>query len=120
MKNEIQRGGVYYADLEPVLSSEQGGRRPVLVLQADDHNRTSPTTIIAPITGQSKPDLPAHVRLNARFLSPPSIALLEQIRTVDKRRLGDYIGTISRAKLREVEQAACAILGITDLEELSQ
>jgi mRNA interferase MazF len=111
---------VYYADLEPVLGSEQGGRRPVLVLQADFANSSSPTTIIAPVTGQSKPALQAHVRLNARFLTPPSIALLEQIRAVDKQHLGDYIGTISRAKLREVEQATCAILGITDLEELSQ
>ena len=89
MKN-VKRGEIYYADLSPVIGSEQDGTRPVLILQNDVGNRFSPTTIVAPITSRVKRNrLPTHVSIHAEGLRCESVALLEQIRTIDKTRFGD-------------------------------
>ncbi|MCL2299904.1 MAG: type II toxin-antitoxin system PemK/MazF family toxin [Firmicutes bacterium] len=113
MEKEIKRGQIYYADLEPILGSEQGGIRPVLIIQNDLGNQSSPTTIIAPITCQSKAGGNAtHVDLRNHFLVPQSIALLEQIRTVDKRRLDRYVTFISATVMREIDYAIHHSLGL--------
>jgi len=92
----VKKGEIYYADLTPVRGSEQGGVRPVLVIQNDIGNRYSPTTIVCVITSKlNKADLPTHIYLGQRFgLRHESIALLEQIRTIDKSRLKEKIGEI--------------------------
>lgn len=94
---KVKRGQIYYADLSPVVGSEQDGFRPVLILQNDTGNKFSPTTIVAPITS-TKPDsrMPTHVRVNVEGLVSGSVALLEQIRTIDKRRLDDYVGKLNK------------------------
>lgn len=113
METKIKRGQIYYADLEPIFGSEQGGIRPVLVLQNDQNNQSSPTTIIAPITCQHKAgSISTHVYLNHPALDLRSIALLEQIRTIDKQRLGRYIGSISESIMREVERATLTSLDL--------
>lgn len=93
----VRRGDIYYADLSPVVGSEQGGIRPVLIVQNDVGNRFSPTVIVAAITSQmDKARLPTHIRLQttAGGLQRESIVLLEQIRTLDKRRLKEYMGRL--------------------------
>lgn len=113
MRTKILRGEMYYADLSPVVGSEQGGMRPVLVLQNNTGNKHSPTVVIAPITSRlGKPDLPTHVSLGATHLAKNSIALLEQIRTIDKRRMADYIGTVSDEEMEKVENALLVSVGI--------
>ena len=104
----IRRGDIYYADLTPVVGSEQGGVRPVLIIQNDVGNRHSPTVIAAAITGYPKNRCqPTHVALDGRQcgLHRNSTILLEQIRTLDKSRLGDYIGSMGAEKMREVDAA---------------
>ena len=82
---EIKRGDIWYADLEPVVGSEQGGLRPIIILQNNVGNRYSATTIVTPLTGKTdKADLPTHVEISADFLDVKSIALLEHIRTNDR------------------------------------
>ena len=113
MNQSILRGDLYYADLNPVIGSEQGGIRPVLVIQNNLGNQNSPTTIIAPITCQQKTGGQAiHVDLRNHLLLPQSIALLEQIRAIDKRRLDRYITFISAAVMREVDYAIHISLGL--------
>ncbi len=102
---EIKRGQVFLADLNPVMGSEQGGIRPVVVLQNDVGNHYSPTIIVAAITGQLKKDMPTHVHLSARGLLKGSIALLEQIRTIDKCRLREYAGEVSKKEMNEIIEA---------------
>jgi len=113
---EINRGDVYYADLSPVVGSEQGGVRPVLVVQNDVGNKYSPTVIIAAITSQlSKAKLPTHIELNKdKFhLIKDSVVLLEQIRTLDKRRLKDKICSIDQITMQQIDVAIMISLGIT-------
>ena len=105
-RQEISRGDIYYADLRPVIGSEQGGIRPVLILQNNVGNRHSPTVIAAPITSKmGKPRLPTHVCLNrqANGLSCGSVILLEQLRTIDKSRLRERVGALD-----------CALPGFVD------
>lgn len=112
--NQIRRGEIYYADLSPVVGSEQGGVRPVLILQNDIGNKYSPTVIVSAITSQlSKAKLPTHIELSAESSNLPknSVALLEQIRTLDKRRLQEKITTLSQEKMREVNKALLISLG---------
>ena len=100
----IERGDIFYADLRPVVGSEQGGIRPVLILQNDIGNRYSPTTIVAAITSQiNKAHLPTHVELKAEEfgLERDSVILLEQIRTIDKKRLRSRIGRLEGDKWTE-------------------
>jgi len=115
---EIKRGDIYYAALDPVVGSEQGGTRPVLILQNDTGNKFSPTTVVAAITGRQKKRLPTHVPVNIPALPKDSIILLEQIRTVDKQRLAEYVTRINAAQMKKVEQAIEVSLGIAVLEGL--
>ena len=105
---QIKRGDIFYADLSPVLGSEQGGIRPVLIIQNDVGNRHSPTVICAAITSRmNKAKLPTHVDVDAsRYqLVKNSVVLLEQIRTIDKKRLRDFICHVDRELMVEVESA---------------
>lgn len=115
---EIKRGDVYYAALNPVIGSEQGGTRPVLIVQNDTGNKFSPTVIVAAITGRQKKNLPTHVPVNIPELPKDSIVLLEQIRTIDKQRLSEYVACISNFQMKEVEQAIDISLGMNYLEGL--
>ena len=113
---EIIRGDIYYADLSPVVGSEQGGVRPVLVVQNDVGNKFSPTVIIAAITSQlSKAKLPTHIELdrNRYNLTKDSVVLLEQIRTLDKRRLKEKISSLDQNKMQQIDIAIMISLGIT-------
>lgn len=113
----IQRGDIYYARLTLTTGSEQGGVRPVLVIQNDTGNRCSPTVIVAAITGHNKEKhQPTHVRLRGSDcgLFRSSTVLLEQLRTLDKSRLGEYMGSIGSDKLREVDTALSISLGLVN------
>ena len=104
----IHRGDIYYADLRPVVGSDQGGVRPVLIIQNDIGNKHSPTVICAAITSQmNKAKLPTHVELDSsRYaLVKDSVVLLEQLRTIDKKRLRDKVCHLDREILRKVERA---------------
>ena len=104
----IHRGDIYYADLRPVVGSEQGGVRPVLIIQNDIGNKHSPTVICAAITSQmNKAKLPPHVELDSsRYaLVKDSVVLLEQLRTIDKKRLRDKVCHLDREILQKVERA---------------
>ena len=111
---EIKRGDVFYADLSPVVGSEQGGIRPVLIVQNNVGNKYSPTVIVAAITSQiNKAKIPTHVELPAENYCLPkdSVVLLEQIRTIDKRRLKDRIGLLSKQMMMRVDDALLISLG---------
>ncbi len=101
----VYRGEMYYANLYPVVGSEQEGIRPVLVIQNNKGNRYSPTVVVAAITSRNKPFMPTHVSIEADCLKKDSIVMLEQIRTVDKRRLREYLGKVSAEKMKEVDEA---------------
>ena len=112
----VKRGEIYYADLSPVVGSEQGGIRPVLIVQNDIGNRHSPTVIAAAITSRlDKAKLPTHISLNAAScgLTKDSIVLLEQIRTIDKRRLKDRMGIIDHESMNRVDNALSISFGLT-------
>lgn len=114
----IKRGDIFYADLNPVVGSEQGGMRPVLVIQNDVGNEYSPTTIIAAITSQlDKARLPTHVELTKELcgLEKNSVILLEQIRTIDKRRLQDKVSTLEAELMSRVNKALEISLGLWEL-----
>jgi len=115
---EIKRGDIYYAALDPVVGSEQGGTRPVLILQNDTGNKFSPTVIVAAITGRQKKNLPTHVPVSIPTLPKDSIVLLEQIRTIDKQRLAEYISSLTHSQMKIVEQAIDVSLGMNYLEGL--
>ena len=111
----VKRGEIYYADLSPVVGSEQGGIRPVLIVQNDVGNRYSPTVIAAAITSQrEKSKLPTHIELESRScgLSKDSIVLLEQIRTIDKRRLREKTGRLSPEDIRRMNNALNISFGL--------
>lgn len=113
----IRRGELYYADLSPVVGSEQGGVRPVLVVQNDVGNKYSPTVIAAAVTSKiNKAKLPTHIELNATDygLSKDSVVLLEQIRTLDKRRLKERIGTLPVSTMKLVNAALLISLGFAE------
>ena len=106
MNKNIRRGEIYYADLSPVVGSEQGGIRPVLILQNDTGNKHSPTTIVAAITSRkTKANLPTHVPFTADCMKSESIVLLEQIRTIDKQRLREFVCHIDPDMMRNVDEA---------------
>ena len=109
----IKRGEIYFADLSPVVGSEQGGVRPVLVIQNDIGNKYSPTVIAAAITSQmSKTKLPTHIELEHTYgLPKDSVVLLEQIRTIDKKRLKEKICELSSFKMAEINEALLISLG---------
>ncbi len=110
----LRRGEIYYADLSPVVGSEQGGVRPVLIVQNDIGNKYSPTVIVCAITSQlEKAKLPTHIEAGVECgLSKPSVALLEQIRTIDKRRLQEKIGELDYQKMNQINNAIYISLGL--------
>lgn len=111
----IKRGDIFYADLSPVVGSEQGGVRPVVILQNDVGNKYSPTTIVAAITSQTnKTNLPTHVKVRAENNDLPknSVILLEQIRTVDKKRLREKIGKFNSKIMEHIDKAMKISLGL--------
>lgn len=114
--NTIRRGDIFYADLSPVVGSEQGGIRPVLIVQNDVGNRFSPTVIAAAITSQKdKARLPTHIQLQSTGsgLARDSIVLLEQIRTLDKRRLKEHMGRLDDQSMSRVDQALEISFGLS-------
>ena len=111
----IKRGDIYYADLSPVVGSEQGGVRPVLIIQNNIGNKYSPTVIAAAITSQiNKAKLPTHIELPASTngLNRDSVVLLEQLRTIDKSRLHDLIGQVSPEGMQRINDAMSISLGL--------
>ena len=109
----IRRGDVYYADLSPVVGSEQGGVRPVVVVQNDKGNRYSKTIIVAPISKKmSKPPIPTHFIFSDDSLSYVSMILCEQLRTIDKKRLGQWICTLDEKTLEKINRAIRVSLSI--------
>lgn len=110
----IKRGDIYYADLSPVIGSEQGGLRPVLIVQNDVGNKYSPTVIAAAITSRvNKQKLPTHIELNEKYgLSKESVILLEQVRTIDKARLREKMGHIDSTTMDMVNKAISVSFGL--------
>jgi mRNA interferase MazF len=114
----IRRGDIFYADLSPVIGSEQGGIRPVLIVQNDIGNKYSPTVIAAAITSQiNKAKLPTHTEISASEygLIKDSVILLEQIRTIDKKRLKEKIGHLDDELMDKVNEALSISFGLTDI-----
>jgi mRNA interferase MazF len=119
MDMTVKRGDIFYADLSPVVGSEQGGTRPVLIVQNDMGNRHSPTVIAAAITSQmNKAKLPTHIELTGRNvgLTKDSVVLLEQIRTIDKRRLREHMGRLDAAMMNQVDNAIAVSFGLPKSE----
>jgi len=120
----IRRGDIFYADLSPVVGSEQGGVRPVLIVQNDIGNRFSPTVIAAAITSQrEKSKIPTHIGLHAQNcgLAKESIVLLEQIRTLDKKRLKEKMGKLDEISMERINQALSVSFGLEpELQEPRQ
>ena len=115
---DIKRGYLYYADLSPVVGSEQGGVRPVLIIQNDIGNKYSPTVIVASITSQiNKAKLPTHIEISAHEygLNKDSVILLEQIRTIDKKRLREKIGCLDKNMMLKVDNSLQISLGLFTL-----
>ena len=114
----VKRGEIYYADLSPVVGSEQGGLRPVLIIQNDIGNRYSPTVIVAAITSKiDKARLPTHIELTAESygLTKDSVVLTEQVRTIDKRRLKERVGLLPQEIMSTVDEALQISMGVTEL-----
>ena len=119
MDTSVKRGDIYYADLSPVVGSEQGGVRPVLIVQNDTGNRYSPTVIAAAITSQTnKARLPTHIGLSAQNYGLPkdSVILLEQIRTLDKRRLRERMGRVDAEMMERVDAALAVSFGLQNTQ----
>lgn len=115
----IKRGEIYYADLSPVIGSEQGGIRPVLIVQNDVGNKYSPTVIAAAITSQrDKTNLPTHIKVQADGcgLAKDSIVLLEQVRTIDKKRLKERMGSLDMYAMDMVDKALSVSFGLPATE----
>ncbi|MCT4619258.1 MAG: type II toxin-antitoxin system PemK/MazF family toxin [Marinisporobacter sp.] len=113
----VKRGDIFYADLSPVVGSEQGGIRPVLVVQNNIGNKYSPTVIVAAITSQiNKAKLPTHIEISASEygLTKDSVVLLEQVRTIDKRRLREKIGHSDDEMMDKVNEALLISFGLID------
>ena len=115
MERKIRRGEIYIADLDPVVGSEQGGVRPVLIVQNDVGNKYSPTVIAAAITSQQfKTRMPTHISVNASVcgLSKDSVVLLEQIRTLDKKRLREKMGNLPETDMNRIDDALSVSIGL--------
>ena len=114
---EIKRGDIYYADLNPTVGCEQGGVRPVLIIQNNVGNHFSPTVIAAAITSRRKKDMPTHVLLDeegTRLFSDSRI-MLEQVRTIDRERLKEYVGSANAATMQYVDHAIAVSFGLDEL-----
>ena len=111
----VKKGDIFFADLSPVIGSEQGGVRPVIVIQNDIGNKYSPTVIVAAITSQiNKAKLPTHVEIKAgeHGLNKDSVILLEQVRTIDKRRLREHMGRLDETLMNQVDNAIAVSFGL--------
>ena len=109
----IKRGDVFYANLDPIIGSEQGGVRPVLVVQNNVGNKYSPTVVVLPISSANKSEMPTHIRIcGSKMLSKDSIIMAEQIRTIDRNRLQKYVGSIDLEIMKKVESAMKISLGV--------
>ena len=118
MDTSVRRGDIFYADLSPVVGSEQGGTRPVLIVQNDTGNRHSPTVIAAAITSQvNKARLPTHITVSGKEvgLSKDSVILLEQIRTIDKKRLREHMGRLNPSQMDQVDTAIAVSFGLNQV-----
>jgi len=118
----VKRGDIYYADLSPVVGSEQGGIRPVLIVQNDVGNKFSPTVIAAAITSQrDKSRLPTHINLSSSGcgLARDSIVLLEQVRTIDKRRLKERMGSLDPGAMGQIDRALSISFGLGGASEVN-
>lgn len=115
----MKRGDIYYANLNSVIGSEQGGIRPVLIVQNNTANRYSPTLIVVPITAAKKRDLPVHIRIFKKGgLLRNSTILTEQIRTIDRKRLLKYVGSLDQSLMKHVDHALKLSLGVNTHEEI--
>lgn len=115
---QIKKGDVYYADLTPVIGSEQGGIRPVVIIQNNVGNRYSPTVIVAAVTSRTgKHQLPTHIKLESSFpgLHRDSMIMLEQVRTIDRSRLREYIGRLGGMTMQSVNQAIAVSFGLENV-----
>ena len=114
MVKKIKRGEIYIADLDPIVGSEQGGERPVLVIQNNVGNTYSPTVIVLAITSryQKKKNMPTHIPIESSDLAMNSIVLVEQVRTIDKSRLIHYVGRASKESMEAVDQALKISIGV--------
>ena len=111
---QLKRGEIYYANLCPIVGSEQGGVRPVVILQNDKGNFYSRTTIAAAITSEiHKTHLPTHVIFTTNGMKKKSMVLLEQIRTIDKSRLGSFVGTMDDKTMKRIDKSILISFGIT-------
>lgn len=108
----IKRGDIFYADLNPVVDSEQGGVRPVLVVQNNVGNKHSPTIVVVPISSVRKKDLPVHIQIRCSGLPKNSTVLAEQIRTIDRRRLRKYVGSLGREFMKEIDRILKISIGV--------
>lgn len=109
----MKRGEIYYADLSPVVGSEQGGLRPVLIIQNDTGNKYSPTTIVAAITSKAeKTDMPTHVKIQVDGLNKKSLVLLEQLRTIDRSRLKERVALLDTNDMKLIDRALEISVGI--------
>lgn len=117
MERKIMRGDMYYADLGPVVGSEQDGLRPVVVIQNNLGNKYSPTIVIAAVTSKTTPKmmLPTHIRISTKYgIEKDSVVLLEQIRTIDRMRLEGYIGTLGAATMMQINKALAISVGLLE------
>lgn len=112
-RKSILRGEIYYADLSPVMGSEQDGLRPVLIVQNDVGNRHSPTVIIVPLSAKKKKHLPVHIDCDSQYLPSRSVILTEQIRTIDRARLREYVGRLDSYTMSKVDRALKISTGVT-------
>ena len=118
--NTILRGDIYYADLNPTVGSEQGGVRPLVILQNNVGNRHSPTVIAAAITAKPKKPLPTHAAIaGISGLSRESFVLLEQIRTIDRSRLREYVGRLDEQEMQKIDEALAISVGLAPVPILS-
>jgi mRNA interferase MazF len=118
----IKRGDIYYAELNPVVGSEQGSHRPVVIIQNNRGNKHSLTVIVAPVTGKLKKNpIPTHVLLpKSCGLERDSLALTEQIRAIDRSRLGNYIGFAGKSVMSQVDRALSISIGLNDREDADE
>ena len=113
--NTINKGDIYYASLDPIVGSEQNGTRPVVIIQNDIGNKYSPTVLVAPLTSKvkSKHNLPTHVLVKSEHIIHNSIALLEQIRVLDKSRLISYVDTLTKEEIKKLDIGIIKSFNIT-------
>lgn len=109
----VKRGDIFYADLEPIIGSEQGGVRPVLVVQNNVGNKYSPTIVVLPISSAKKSEMPTHIRIcGSKMLPKDSVVLAEQIRTIDRNRLRNYVGSIGLEIMERINEAMKISIGV--------